>query len=326
MNSDSSYQKRVIDFVSKDFTTLNSQYTIEEALVQIREKGLGERIIYFYVIDNEQKLVGVLPTRRLLMGKLDQRLEDIMVPHVAALPESASIYDALEFFATYRFLAFPVVDEDRKIIGVVDVNFFTEKLLNTDEPEEVNDVFEELGFKISEIKNASPTKAWKFRFPWLLATITSGTTCAVFAGLFKATMAANVILASFLALVLGLAESMSIQSMTVTIQILHANKPSGKWYIKNLFRELTTGLLIGVSCGLIVALLVLAWKHTLVHAAIIGGSIILTQLIATINGLSIPSALHALKLDPKIAAGPITLGLTDIFSILIYLGAASLVL
>jgi magnesium transporter len=326
MNTDSSYQKNILEFINKDYTSLFAQLSVAEALEQVRERGLAERIIYFYVVDKEDRLIGVLPTRRLLMSKIDERLENIMVKNVAALPSTASTYDALEFFATYRFLAFPVVDDDRRMLGVVDVNFFTEKLLNTDEPEEVNDVFEEIGFKISEIKNTSPFKAWKYRFPWLLATITSGSVCAILAGAFEHTIASSVILAGFLALVLGLSESMSIQSMTVTIQILHSTQPSLKWYLRSLFRELSAALLIGLSCGIIITILIFIWKHSLLHGAIIGGSIVFTQIVATAIGLSIPTLLHALKLDPKIAAGPITLGITDISAILIYFGVASLIL
>ncbi len=320
------YHQPVIEIARKDFTAIRKDLKVEEAFKKIREDGVGERIFYFYVVDDKNKLVGVLPTRRLLIGGLEQKIEDLMVKHVAALPKTATVYDALEFFATYKFLAFPVVDEERKMIGVVDVNLFTEELLNTEEPEEVNDVFEEIGFKISEVKNASPTKAWRYRFPWFLSTIIGGVVCALLAGIFEATITHSVIIAFFLTLMLGLGDSISIQAMTVTIQLLRSAKPTMKWYSKNLFREIQTALLIGLSSAFLVGIVVYVWKHDPVTTAVIFLGIVSIQIVAAVLGMSVPFILHALKLDPKIAAGPITLAVTDAFTIVIYLSLATLLL
>ncbi|MEW5841723.1 MAG: magnesium transporter [Bacteroidota bacterium] len=326
MNEEHSYHQPVLNFVRKDFTTLNKNLTVDEALKKIRTEGVGERIVYFYAVDDEKKLVGVVPTRRLLTGKLEQKIEELMVKRVAALPSSASVYDACEFFVTYKFLAFPVVDAERKIVGIVDVNLFTEELLNVEEPEEVSDVFEEIGFRISEIKNASPTKAWRYRFPWLLTTITGGTICAVLAGMFEATLTESIAIAFFMALMLGLGESIGIQSMTVTIQTLHSAQPSWKWYLKNVLKEIQTASLIGLSSAALVGLIVFVWKGSLITAVVIALSVLGVQLIAAVVGLSVPAALHGFKLDPKIAAGPITLALTDVFTILFYLGLATILM
>lgn len=326
MNDKSTYHLPVLSFARKDFTALNKNLTVDEALRKIRTEGVGERIVYFYAVDDEKKLVGVVPTRRLLTGRLEQKIEELMVKRVAALPSSATVYDACEFFVTYKFLAFPVVDAERKMVGIVDVNLFTEELLNVEEPEEVNDVFEEIGFRISEIKNASPTKAWRYRFPWLLTTITGGTICAVLAGAFEATLTESILIAFFMALMLGLGESIGIQSMTVTIQNLHSVQPSLKWYLKNIFKEIQTASLIALSSAVLVGLIVFVWKSSLMVALVIALSVLVVQLIASVVGLSVPAMLHAFKLDPKIAAGPVTLALTDIVTILFYLGLATILL
>jgi magnesium transporter len=326
MNNKPAYSQPIIEFARKDFKTFNKNLTVEEALTNIREVGIGERIVYFYTVDDEEKLVGVLPTRRLLTGKNEQKLEELMVKRVAALPISATVYDACEFFVTYKFLAFPVVDSERRIVGIVDVNVFTDELLDVEEKEEVDNVFESIGFNISEVKNASPLKAWRHRFPWLLATITSGTISAILAGYFRATLAHSLVIAFFLTLMLGLGESVSIQSITVTIQTLHSSRPSLKWYLKTLYRETQTALLIGLSCSIIAFSMVLFLKHDMHSAVVIGSSIIVIQFTGAILGLSVPSALHAFKLDPKIAAGPIALAVTDVCTILIYLGIASMLL
>jgi magnesium transporter len=287
MHDKQTYRQPVLDHARKDFTALDKNLSVDETLKKIREEGLGERIVYFYVVDDERKLVGVLPTRRLLTGKPEQKIEELMVKRVAALPKTATVYDACEFFVTYKFLAFPVVDEERRLLGIIDVNLFTEELLDIEEPAEVNDVFEEIGFKISEVKNASPLKAWRHRFPWLLSTITAGTVCALLAGFFEATLAESILVAFFLTMMLGLGESISIQSMTVTIQTLHTAQPSLKWYLKNLFKEIQTAGLIGLSCAVLVGLIVLIWKGSLISAAVIALSVLLVQLIAAVLELSV---------------------------------------
>lgn len=328
------YYQPVMEQARKDFTVLDKNLTVDETLKKIREEGVGERIVYFYVVDEEKKLVGVLPTRRLLVGKAEQKLEEIMVKRVAALPGTSTVYDALEFFATYKFLAFPVIDAERKIIGIVDVNLFTDELLeekDSDEEDEIetqnyDSIFETIGFRISEVKNASPLKAWRIRLPWLFATVTSGTICALLTGMFETTLAESLIIVFFFTLVLGLGESVSIQSMTVTIQALRSSKPSLKWYLKSFLRETQTALLLGLSCAAIVSLVIILWKGEIAAALVIGLSVMLVQLIASVWGLSVPALLHKLKLDPKIAAGPITLALTDICTILFYFGLAKLLL
>ncbi|RJQ58526.1 MAG: magnesium transporter [Stygiobacter sp.] len=334
MNDKSTYHHSVVDYARKDYNALNKNLSVDETLNKIRLEGVGERIVYFYVVDDEQRLVGVLPTRRLLIGKLEQKLEDIMVKRVAALPGTSTVYDALEFFATYKFLAFPVVDAERRMIGVVDVNLFTDELLEEKdseaasevEPQDYDSIFETIGFKISEVKNASPVKAWRVRLPWLFATVTSGTICALLTGMFETTLAESLIVVFFFTLVLGLGESVSIQSMTVTIQALRTAKPSFKWFVKNFLREAQTALMLGLSCATVVTAVVVVWKGDVAAAGVIGLSVVLIQLIASVWGLSVPAILHRAKLDPKIAAGPITLALTDICTILFYFGLAALVL
>src|SRR5947199_9964348 len=118
----------VSGFIRKDFAQLRESMTAREALDAVREKGVGEKIVYFYVVDENERLAGVLPTRRLLTAPVDQPLEQVMIRRVIAIPKTATVLEACELFVLHKFLAFPVVDEDRRIIGVVDVNLFTEEV------------------------------------------------------------------------------------------------------------------------------------------------------------------------------------------------------
>ncbi len=312
----------VLSLARKDFTSLSGDATVAEALRQIREKGIGEKIIYFYVIDRDERLVGVLPTRRLLTGKLDQRISELMIARVVAIPHTATVMDACELFLIHKYLAFPVIDEQRRLVGVVDVSLFTEEVLDISERERMDDVFQTIGFHVASVQSASPLTSFRHRFPWLLATIGSGTACAVLAGFYETTLAQSIVIAFFMALVLGLGESVSVQSLTVTLQALHAQPITLNWFLRAARKELATASMLGAASGAIVGLIVWIWRHDGTAALVVGFSLLLAICMACLIGLAIPSVLHRLKLDPKIAAGPIALALADVSTLLFYFNLA----
>jgi magnesium transporter len=313
----------VLAHARRDFVLLRENMTVEDALAAIRERGIGERIVYFYVADADERLVGVLPTRRLLTAAPTARVADLMVRRIVAVPERATLLEACELFVLYQFLALPVVDAERRMLGLLDVSVFTEEVLDLSEPAKANDTFEVLGFHIAEARGASPLKAFRLRFPWLLATIASGTAGALLAGAFEATLARAVLVAFFLALVLALAESVSIQSMTLALQALGARAPDWPWFWKTVRRELGTAMLLGSGCGSLVAAIVYLWQRSGPGAWVVGASVAGSVVIACLLGWSVPTLLHALKLDPKIAAGPLTLALTDVLTLLLYFSLAT---
>jgi magnesium transporter len=329
------FNSLIVDHARKDFPLLDATMSVADALDRIRREGVGERVIYFFAIDSEKRLVGVLPTRRLLTALLETRLEEIMVRRVVAIPATATVLEACEFFVLYKFFAFPVVDDQRRVVGVVDVSLFAEEMLEAGDREEQahpapifssDDVFEALGVRLAQLRGASAWRAFRYRFPWLLATVGAGTACALLAGAFEATLSASLVIAFFLTMVLGLNESVSTQSMTLTIQALRVSPPSGRWFLENLRRESVTALLLGSACGVVVGLIVWLWRHDLSGAAVVAGSIVMSLFTACLFGFSVPSLLHRLKLDPKIAAGPVTLAVTDFVALTFYFSLAWLVL
>jgi magnesium transporter len=319
-------QKTVLTVARRDFAALRQDLTVQQALDAIRQRGLGEKIVYFYAVDADDRLVGVVPTRRLLTAPLERRLAEIMITRVVAIPQSATLLDACELFVMHKFLAFPVVDEQRRIVGIVDVGLFTEQVVDIEGRDQVDEVFEVIGFRVSQVRDASPARAFRFRFPWLLTTIASGTICALLAGAHEATLARSLVLALFLTLVLALGESVSVQTLTMTLQALRSMQPDWRWYLRTLGREAPAALLLGGACGLTVGLIVWLWRGTGLAALAIGSSILLALCAACFFGLSVPALLHSLKLDPKIAAGPVTLAVTDIATLLFYFTLGALLL
>src|SRR6266496_4617755 len=156
------FDASVVEHARKDFPLLDADMAVGEALERIRREGVGERVIYFYAVDEDDRLVGVVPTRRLLTAPLEAPLREIMVRRVVAIPANATILEACEFFVLYKFFAFPIVDEQRHVVGVIDANLFAEEILEAGESESRHvgnraalvspEFFEALGFHIEQIR------------------------------------------------------------------------------------------------------------------------------------------------------------------------------
>lgn len=300
----------------KDFALLRSDMTVESALAHIRKVGIGEKIIYFYVADQDEHLAGVVPTRRLLLSELDRKISDIMVTGVVGIPESATLLEACELFILYKYLAFPVVDAERHVVGVIDIGFFAAEVFEMSEEGSQDEIFEAIGLHVEQLRNASPMKGFRVRFPWLLGSIGSGVICAFLAGAFEHTLAQALTITFFLPLVLGLNESVAMQSMTLSLQSLHAQRRDA--ILPRLRRELLTALLLGLGCSILAGLIAGVWRHSLPSALVIGGTIFGSMIVAGTIGFCVPLLLRIGRRDPKIASGPIALAMVDVAALLFY--------
>ena len=315
----------VLNCARKDVPLLHPEMTVEGALARIRETGLGEKIIYFYVADADDKLLGVVPTRRLLVNPLDKRISEFMVPNVLAIPHTATLLEACELFVLHKFLAFPVVDERRHICGVIDISFFAAEVFEMSEDEPHDEIFEAIGLHVDQLRNASPAKAFRHRFPWLLGTIGSGTICAFLGGAFEATLAQAITIAFFLPLVLGLNESVAMQSMSLSLQALHGNRKV-RWSMHALRRELATAFLLSLGAALLAGIIAMVWRRSLASALVLSATLLGSLVIAGVAGFSVPLLLRVGARDPKIAAGPVALAIVDVLALLLYFTLAKFAL
>ena len=132
-----------------------------------------------------------------------------------------------------------------------------------------------------------------------------------------------IVLSWFIPVVLNLAESVSSQSVSLTVHLLRSQRPTWRLFLNALRQELATGLLLGVACGVTVAAVALIWKGqaplALTLLGGIGGGVAASALL----GMLLPIGLRLLKLDPRVAAGPIALAAADVVTLLLYLGLAS---
>ncbi|HUR53053.1 MAG TPA: magnesium transporter [Gemmataceae bacterium] len=320
----------VANHVRGDFTTLHPDWTVGEALDHMRMHPPPGRIIYFYVVDNEMRLQGVVPTRRLLLSPSDARVSDIMIREVICIPAAATVLEACEFFTLHRLLAFPVVEADRKLVGVIDVELYTEELADMGENGDPmptgstrDDVFNLIGVRLTQVQQTQPLRAFRGRFPWLLCNVAGGTLAAILVEVYHVELNwRHAVLALFIPVVLALSESVAIQSATLALDAVRAGRPSWKDLFRRLRSEAITGLLLGVATALLVATIAALWQGIAVLFLILLGGIAIGVTGAAVCGLAIPYVLRLLKRDPQLAAGPIALTCADMIALLAYFNLA----
>jgi magnesium transporter len=305
-----------------DFARLALDRTVGEAIAAARAAPPEGRIIYFYVLDAAGRLEGVVPTRRLLLAPDATPIRDVMVTRVVAIPAGATVLDACEFFLLHKLLAFPVVDERRRMLGIVDVDLYTDKLADVDRREELDDLFQLIGVHFEDSQARSWTAAFTSRFPWLVANIAGGIVAAFLSGLFQAELEKAVALAMFVPVVLALAESVAIQSVSIALQRLHGRRPTLAAIVRAVRHESLTGLLLGAASAVAVATVALAWLGQRTVAVAVLGGITGGVTCAAAIGVAMPNVLRLFAREPQVAAGPVALAATDMVTLLIYFSIA----
>jgi len=307
-----------------DYIAIPETHTAVQALAFIRERGESQQALYFYVTNALGRLLGVLPTRKLLAAALNTPVTEVMETRVVAVPESFTVLEACELFVLHRLLAFPVVSADRRLLGVVDVGLYTDEMHTLTEKEHVDGIFESLGIRLALVRQAAFLPRFRLRFSWLTATLLSGTCCALLASLFHQTLAASVVLSLFLTLVLGLGESVCVQSLSLAVEQLRYETPTWAWYLRQLRQELPVAASLAAAAGALAGGVCLAWQRAWTPSLALLLGIFGAITLAAVVGASVPALFHRLRLDLKVASGPVALGLADLITLTCYLAAAAL--
>lgn len=304
---------------SPETVSLNQDWTAGEALEELRGHPLlAGRIVYFYTADAEGRLAGVLSTRALLRAAPDTRLREIMHAPAVSVRDDAPLAEAFSLLLARKLFAVPVVDAEGRLAGVVDLSLVGEEFRSMAQYD-AEEAFQLIGLHLETMKRGGPWARFKDRFGWLLCNVGGGLLAAMVAGLYEPLLEQAVVLALFIPIVLAMAESVSIQSMTITIETLHRSAPDLPASLRAVLRELAVSLPLGLALGLLIGLISYAWKHEARVALVLVLAIDLAIVTASLLGVVLPSLVRRLRVDPRIAAGPIVLALTDLCALLFYL-------
>lgn len=315
----------VTQHMQTTMTLLREDQTVEEALEHIRRHPNPGRIVYFYVTDDHRHLKGVVSTRKLLLTPPSTTIAEVMSTGTISIPAESTVLVACEFFTRHKLLAFPVIDSGGQILGVVDIDLYTDEISEIERRQESDDLFQLIGVHLSEAAQGSARLAFLGRFPWLLCNVFGGMLSALIADAYE-DVSTLVVVAPFIALVTALSESVSIQSVSLALQSLHARKADWPGFVRLVALEFLVGLLLGAACGLTVGIVAWFWKGNLAVAVslflgIIGGIVTSAGI-----GLSVPYVLKILRRDPQLASGPMALALSDVVTLLCYFNLGRLLL
>lgn len=299
-------------------TAVNANQTIAEAIDELRSRTIEHPVIYVYAVDDDDRLLGTVSMRALLLSAPTARIHEVMTREVAPVTLETSFDEALGLFAKSKLLALPVVDAEGHLVGAIDVEQYTREGLERAEHERVRQVFQTLGLHIEHAAELTPLESFRMRMPWLSCNIVGGILCALIAWRFAHLLEAVVLLAFFLPLVLTLSESIAMQALTLSVGSSPEGRPlRSPWHI--LRTEAISATLLAIASGVIVALVSLLWGIGAEGGLTMFASVAVSMIFASIVGGSVPLILHAARLDPSVAAGPVTLVFADTATTLVYL-------
>ncbi len=314
-------KKEVREFTHPVDTLLPIDKSVHEALATLRHKEIRHHANYYYAVDQQNHLVGIASTRQLLFADPDAPIRDIMSQKVIKIEEGAPLAEALHRIAEKQLLALPVVDKENILKGIFEVH--TEPMVFSEEeaiPSKIDqEIFQLIGFSLEQSKMSTSLQEYRYRMPWLLCNMIGGFACAAIAGIYQETLDSIVILALFIPLVLALSESISMQSMTLSLQFLQQKKMAWNQITRRVWTEWKTGLLLGLTSMVCVAGGYLLLEREWSPLVAVGVSVFLSMFLAATIGTITPIIFHALRWDPKVAVGPIVLTLSDIVATSIYL-------
>jgi magnesium transporter len=314
----------VCDVARTDFVSLSGGESIGEALARLRGQHIGERVVYFYVTDPENRLEGVVPTRRLLLAAPETLVRDVMVQPVISVRTSDSFGTALETLTERKLLAVPVVDDAGRLAGVVDVSTFTQTMIDLERRESAEELFQLAGVHMQQQRSRGAGAVLRTRFPWLLCNIASGLAAAWLSGHFGALLESVVALAFFVPLLLTISESVAMQSLALSLNRLAVAGALPRR--AGALEEVRAGLLLGLASGVAVALIGVSWLGLYGVAGVIGTSVLAAGGFGGAFGFAVPRLVRRWKLNPGVASGPVTLAITDLAALAFYFSFAAAVL
>ncbi|WP_368653468.1 magnesium transporter [Ornithinibacillus sp. 4-3] len=302
------------------YVWIPQHYTVQEAIDKLKHfADLAEYLNYLYVIDEERHLLGVISYKDLLLNDPNETVDEIMYTRIVKADVYTDQEEVAKIITRYNFVSLPITDENNQLRGVITVDDILDVIIS-----EANEDIEKLSASGKDITfQTKPFIAAYRRLPWLILLLFIGLVSGSIISGFEATLEQVVALAFFMPMIAGMTGNTGTQSLAVVVRGLIAEDLDFKQGLKLISRELKVGIIIGITCGILISIIAYFWKGSVALGLIVGSSLLLTLIIGTLAGTIIPLILYKLKIDPAIASGPLITTINDILSLLIYFGIAT---
>ena len=310
--------------------TVSADSDVKDVLDTIRIKAEKDNLdlYYVYVVDKQNHLLGVASLRKLLTSPIRKKITEIMTRDLVKLHvDDRQDYIADEFMK-YQFNALPVVDLYNRLKGIVtwdDVQDIVEEE-TTDEILTSSGIVTDLGDEDDDILTGSLAHSIKARIPWLFITLIGEFIAVTITNKYDKTFTALPIIAAFMPLLAGLGGNIGTQSITLIVRGLSTGQISLKSALHHMMRETAIGLLIGILFGVLVSVVTWGWQHSIGLGVVVGLSMMINMMCATLIGTCTPFVLKKIKIDPAIASGPVIATTIDVVGLFVYFSLATLYL
>ena len=276
-------------------------------------------IYYVYVVDNEERLKGVLPLQKLITNPSVSKIRHVMKKDPIAVRDSDSIEEVTETIEKYDLVALPVIDSIGRLVGRITIDDVM------DEVREQHERDYQLASGISQDVETSDNifTQTAARLPWLLIGMIGGLSNSVILGGFEANLATNPKMALFIPLIGGTGGNVGIQSSAIVVQGLANNSLKEGEIFPQIMKEGIVSIINASIISLVVFIynfLMLGDKAITISVSL---SLFTVVMFASIFGTVVPLLLDKMKIDPALATGPFITISNDIIGMLIYMFIAS---
>ncbi len=308
--------------MTTDFAALPVGMTSGEAIEALRRlhDELGANLRYVYVVDDDQRLIGVVPFRELVFARPATGLQDIMETNVARVRTDTDREEVADLIQKYTLIALPVIDRDARLVGMVKVSEVMEAI----QAEAGEDLAIMFGAGEQESVFTPVSESVRRRLPWNLFNLAAGFITVFVVAQFEDTLARDALLAAFMPLVAGLSGNAGAQAIAVTIRSLAVDELPPSKEARAVRRELMVGILRGViistAGAILVAIAIAIFGSTgasganptpMQMAVIIWISMMVGAVTAALAGVSIPLILRRMNQDPAMASNIFLTMITD---------------
>ena len=312
--------------MSSEFLAYETDDTVQDVLNDLqvnKSKYLDFHVQYFYVVDREKKLVGVLRIHDLLFPDRGSLLTQLMIPSPLSVLDTTSLRELQQFFEEHHLFGVPVVDGGRRLVGVVQPSAVAEA---------VNKRKTKTFLRLSGIIGGEEFRTMPLlsrsgrRLSWLSMNIVLNIVAASVIALYQDTLAAAITLAVFLPMVSDMSGCSGNQAVAVSMRELSLGLVRPRELLWVLLKEAKVGILNGLVLGLLLGGVAYAWKGNLWLGLVVGGALAANTLVSVALGGMLPLVLRRLKLDPALVSSPLLTTVTDMCGFFFVLSFAATIM
>ncbi len=314
--------------MTTEYISFPENMVVEDAIRRLRELATeAETVYYVYVVDEENKLIGVLSLRELIASADGTRLSEFMRKSVIQVPVDMDQEEVARVVSKYDLLAVPVVDNQNRLLGIITVD----DIIDVIEEEATEDIYRRVGASEPEGVGLVEATVWNSisrRLPWLIITLFGGLLSGGVMGVFEQTLQTIVVLAFFIPVIMDMGGNVASQSSTVFVRGVATGEigESERWGY--FYKEIKVGLTMGTICGAIVSVAAVGaanfFQLSPLLGFVVGVAMFSTVTLGAVIGTFVPLIFSQSGLDPAYASGPLVTTIKDVTGLLIYFSIATL--